>query len=101
MRHGALGCKLEAKAAKLGLLPPDREGPVARFVRHAANRFLNAKRGAFVAAARDLLTSASARETATVGVPARLGGGTGCGATPDELSGACQPGNKDTERCCR
>jgi hypothetical protein len=76
-RAGGLGARLEGKAAKLGLLPPGEEGPVARYVRQVVARALGAKRARYAAAARDLLTSAAAQETSAV--PAGGGGGGGGG----------------------
>ncbi len=68
-RRGALGAKLEEKAAKLGLLPA-AAGPIAAAAAAGAARAARARRAALAAAARDLLASAAAHETEVVAAPA-------------------------------
>ncbi|KAL4425306.1 hypothetical protein ABPG75_009322 [Micractinium tetrahymenae] len=87
-RKSSLGAKLEQKAVALHLLPADREGPITRHIKRALNLFLNARRNRFIAAARDLLTSAAAQEAVTVGVPRRAGAAEVPGATRPLSGGA-------------
>ena len=70
MRAGSLAVKLEQKAVKLGLWSTEAEGPIAMFVRRTVGRVLADKRVRYAAAARDLLTSAAAKDTIMVsGLP--------------------------------
>lgn len=70
MRAGSLAAKLEQKAIKLGLWSTETEGPIAMFVRRTVGRVLADKRVRYAAAARDLLTSAAAKDAVMVsGLP--------------------------------
>lgn len=59
-KAGALGIKLEQKAAKVGMIAMQNEGPIARFVRQSMSKALGEKRTRFVCTARDTLAEGTA-----------------------------------------